>query len=1679
MNENEVGIEDEAGSKVKPEDDIRSNVKTADEIGNEVNSESKLVSVNFDSRVGVGKVDFGNDDGNIGAVSIGKLSVFDNVKSSVSGEGVGEGNRADNESTSDFEKYVKVVDGEKLLKRQNKAFDELVVPRRKDFTSTVVFIVSLFRFASYVHILSSLSVYEYVNLEGFINSVLSSYDRLQCGERFLLALQKISSSSVFTPILKLNMLDFIRQWDNRIVRNVVRDLALSLDVNALEENLDILEKAEDKIMRLQVVLDKYDEATVRIFENRIVNNLLKMDTTGQLRTASLKFLIPLDSLKNFMTLFSRVREVQDPEIVLRPAMVNALGSAVDLGGLGVPRSGSFGRYCGYCKKTNHTLETCRLLTCKVCNRNGRHVACERGLRAPVAPGSRGQINAVRFHPLMDGAVLAVGRKIGVAKRPLGVQALINGQSARLMVDTGASTSLIKRESALGFGIPVLPLTEQQFIAGPGGEPLDIVGQTAFAAQVGAATVHVDSLVGDNLSFDGDGLIGFPDLVLNNLNLSCAAGETVVSFGPRSQHAYDLRAQSSAESQQLFADFSLEVWEAKFRETCSQDFTHASGGKLVADLWKAILDISNANEFWFLGGMKGRSRTMPPVNSSPPVEIRLKPGADLSGCKPYRAVLRPEVETVLNEYADMLLRENRAYHSDSHVGCNANAVPKGKDEHRVVADHRKLSQQTSQSAAITPTVRSTLESMLKLTFGMKFVVFASLDLQGYFSQFLIHEDSQYLMAQQMGESFIAMRVADFGMQQMPKQCHFYLENLLKELEIAGVRVYIDDIGIIAGGDTLDEAFASLFSTLVRVFGVLAENRMTISLPKMVVGVQEMEFLGFQISAAGISPTQDRILDLSKMPLPKTTKEMQGFLASFILVRPFDMTNAAEMEAILRDGVHGLGQSEVITYTVEMREAAEAIKSSLVHGFLTLSPIDPAEPLHIWTDASTMHDTVGYVLLQWRNDNWVVVAANSVRLAQDRRRRNAKKREAAEEERIVGVPEGAVVSSGASEAELAGLETVMDKERAAMLSASTKIWHTDSRTAGYAAGDPGYKRDATTLRILLKAQEFGPIAIAVEEAKQMAVPDFLSRLPGLDFIKDGAWAKGGRRPRDWRVQGREMEEVNFLLAEGGSGPQMDHLDEDAAPQTPLAMDVEGVEEHKEEVNVVQEELTEILDDGLTFDQRRQMFRQGWVESLRDDLVSSRLMDLAVNPDPMDELMFLEPSLSSSGLLMVLSPETGKRVCWVPDMLRRLPLQSAHDDVDAGHASAEYGKLYLSKHFYWFSMLKDLRDYCASCITCQRARVHQGRKGINPKPAPKAGERWQVDTAIFGDAASGEIHRVITLVCEGSGKIIGDVAKDGTAEAAAEVFRRLADGQDLHSVYCDGGGEFHGVFKRQCEELGVEFVQKSPNDPSPMGKVNRSHRSLKEIMGKYMASENHDADQIIKDVLPGQQRDLPASRRRYDIPKLLDRALAVINDKVDRTRGATPNEIYDGSKPEPRCLDSILGICEEDIRTQEERETERVQAEEKGQKKAKEAREKMKENYNERRRAKQIKFRVGDKVMMRSETAPTKVLQAGIRWTGPFLVSLVFDGGQSLELSVDGQVMHAKIAARDCTPFIEPVYNIPPVPQNLARLVRIQRLALAEMPEGKARFSLYNKKTRAKLEARQAAQEAAAVARVEPVG
>ncbi|XP_044206796.1 uncharacterized protein LOC122981967 [Thunnus albacares] len=323
-----------------------------------------------------------------------------------------------------------------------------------------------------------------------------------------------------------------------------------------------------------------------------------------------------------------------------------------------------------------------------------------------------------------------------------------------------------------------------------------------------------------------------------------------------------------------------------------------------------------------------------VNSAPPHEVTLKPGAKLPMVRQYNLPHKSiaGIEGVIQS----LLDQGVLVQTTSPCNTPILPIPKANrpDEWRFVQDLQAINSIVVPTAPIVPDTNSILASLPSNS-----THYTVIDLSSAFFSIPLHPDSQYLFA-------FTFKGKQYTWQRLPQG---FVES--PTVYAAAVKRDLDDLHF-PGGSTLlqyadDLLIASPSQEACRTDSILLLQRLAecghrASLAKLQFCRSEVTYLGHVLKNGQRLLSPERLKLLVNMPPPTTKKQMLSFLGMANYCRHWIFEYAA-MDSVLRNATLQSAPPKV-QWTEDMNKAFQDLKHAL-----TLAPAlglpDYHQPFHL--------------------------------------------------------------------------------------------------------------------------------------------------------------------------------------------------------------------------------------------------------------------------------------------------------------------------------------------------------------------------------------------------------------------------------------------------------------------------------------------------------------------------------------------------------------------------------------------------------------------------------------------------------------------------------------------------------------------------------------------------------------
>uniref|UniRef100_A0A224YP72 RNA-directed DNA polymerase n=1 Tax=Rhipicephalus zambeziensis TaxID=60191 RepID=A0A224YP72_9ACAR len=268
----------------------------------------------------------------------------------------------------------------------------------------------------------------------------------------------------------------------------------------------------------------------------------------------------------------------------------------------------------------------------------------------------------------------------------------------------------------------------------------------------------------------------------------------------------------------------------------------------------------------------------------------------------------------------------------------------------------------------------IEELLQQLTGA--VYFSKLDLASAYHQVNLSEPSRDLTTFVTHDGLFRFRRVCFGLASAPAVFQKMMSDILKDC--SGVLCYLDDI--LVWGRTRAEHDANLQVVLSRI----SNTGMKLN-DKCVFAVQQIQFLGHNVSARGLSPLESKVHAIVNAPAPADCKSLHSFLGLAGYYSKF-IPHYADVVEPLRSM---LRKGQTFNWSNEANSAFNIIKEVLAANPV-IQLFDEKLPIVITTDASNIG--LGAVFQQRKGDQLVTIAFASRTLSPAERRYSAGEREA---------------------------------------------------------------------------------------------------------------------------------------------------------------------------------------------------------------------------------------------------------------------------------------------------------------------------------------------------------------------------------------------------------------------------------------------------------------------------------------------------------------------------------------------------------------------------------------------------------------------------------------------------------------------------------------------------------------
>ena len=325
-----------------------------------------------------------------------------------------------------------------------------------------------------------------------------------------------------------------------------------------------------------------------------------------------------------------------------------------------------------------------------------------------------------------------------------------------------------------------------------------------------------------------------------------------------------------------------------------------------------------------------------------LEINLKNSDQLPPYLPIYRLSLPE-QKALKEWIEENLAKTFIRPSKSPAAAPIFFVPKKDGSLRPCIDYRLLNANTIPDRYPLPLIPELMDQVCGA------VYFTILDLKGAYNLIRIRSGHEWKAAFRCQFGQFEPTVVQFGLTNAPPVFQRFINFIFSDILNIYVVVYLDDILIFS--KNLEDHRLHVAEVLKR----LSDHNLVLKPSKCLFHQESVTFLGFRLSADGVSPESDKVQAIENFPVPKTVKDIRSFIGLVNYYRQFikDFSKLSRpLTALTKKNVK-------FDWSPTCQSAFDALKKSLCVDVVLPYP-DPEKPFFLETDASDF--AVGAVLSQ---------------------------------------------------------------------------------------------------------------------------------------------------------------------------------------------------------------------------------------------------------------------------------------------------------------------------------------------------------------------------------------------------------------------------------------------------------------------------------------------------------------------------------------------------------------------------------------------------------------------------------------------------------------------------------------------------------------------------------------------
>ena len=816
-------------------------------------------------------------------------------------------------------------------------------------------------------------------------------------------------------------------------------------------------------------------------------------------------------------------------------------------------------------------------------------------------------------------------------------------------------------------------------------------------------------------------------------------------------------------------------------------------------------------------------------------------------KPYRTPIyhRQFVNESINDMleAGLIIRSNSAWSFPIVVVNKKEESPGVPAKKRLCVDFRNLNNICILRSHPMPHVDDILGQLSGSTF------FSSIDLRSGFHQIPLSKEASEKCTFSCFRGKFSYTVMPFGLKNAPNVFQDCMHLLLEGCE-QFCKAYMDDVLIHTNG-TLEDHLKHVQIIIDRMF----DHNFKIKLSKCHWAKQEIEYLGFKINRSGVSPLQDKIKAIKSLKPPTTVKQIRSFLGMVSFYRRF-IPNFAEMSSPLVDLTKKFSRFH---WDNTCQKAFQDIKAQLCVVPLLGYP-DLNKPYLLYTDSSDK--SIGAVLVQESEGQpWLPNIPNEKPIYFLSKK----------------LTDSQIKAYSTTEKELYAIYFSVMKLRFYLEGARFTI-KTDHRPLEHI-----FTAEMTNKRCQRWAMAIRGFNCRIEYLKgeTNVCADLLSRSPPDEPVEYD------------RSQTENSNEENKIVAQ----PLKSDVDEDSLLKLNYINDNKSV--HSNSINAVINS-NDIVPKDCYLANEKELFHPPPVpspenfnikEEQEKDEALQTLKNKIINKTA-KKFVLRHHTIRNDILYYISYPDDDAQLrLYVPDHLKIKVIKQYHDEL--GHLGVNKVYQTIKKKYFWINLFKDLDEYIGKCIVCKSRNQISNNAPVQETETPN-GPMIALQLDLQGPFTTSLSNNkyICSFICLYSGWLESFPIPDKTAQSIVQCLLEYMiprHGCPL-VIISDNGSEFvNEYFKTTLEKLHIKHILTSTYNPRANGAVERSHKTLNDVLSKLMGDHADTWDLHLNYALMALRSSVSSTTNKSPFQILYNRPCILPLDNLLMPRNKTNSEDY----------------------------------------------------------------------------------------------------------------------------------------------------------------------------------------------